>query len=136
MAENAQELHIIDVCNNTELHAIKSCNCYATGDATAMQQDSMKATALAILRRNKERNSHATALKVECNKPCNNQPKVASKVASDSEQRMQRHSSDWQWFCDSHERSLPDGHCQIKHDRLDPMTNCVGWQMKNGRTFH
>jgi hypothetical protein len=50
--------------------------------------------------------------------------------------KAQQQSSDWRWFCDSHERTLPDGRCEVKHDRLDPMTDCVGWQLKSGRVIH
>ena len=81
MVENTQELHNTKVCNSTELHNQKSCNCFATGDATTMQQSTIKSRALAVLRRNKPCNSHATATESLCNKPCNNQPKVASRVA-------------------------------------------------------
>jgi hypothetical protein len=116
MVENAQELHKNRVCNSSELHTTKSCNCFATGDATAMQQEAVKARALAVLRRNRERNSHATAEKSLCNNQCNNQPKVASKVASVTDLKIQQTSSDWRWFCDSHERTLP-GPCPVKHDR-------------------
>ena len=135
MADNAQELHKITVCNNTELHTLKSCNCYATDDATATQHNTVKARAFAVLRRNKERNSNATGTETLCNNQCNKEPKVAPKVASVADLKIQQASSDWRWFCDSHERSLPDGHCTVKHDRLDPMTDCVGWQIKN-RTTH
>jgi hypothetical protein len=135
MASTAQELHKTRVCNNTELHTLKSCNCYATDDATATQHNTVKARALAVLRRNKERNSNATVTEKLCNNQCNKQPKVASKVASVADLKIQQASSDWRWFCDSHERSLPDGHCPVKHDRLDPMTDCFGWQIKD-RTTH
>jgi hypothetical protein len=135
MVDNTQELHKTRVCNNTELHTLKSCNCYATGDATAMQQDNVKASALAVLRRNKERNSNATGAETLCNNQCNNQPKVASKVASVTDQKLQQVSSDWRWFCDSHERSQPGSHCPVKHSR-DPFTNCVGWQIKKGQVIH
>ena len=57
-------------------------------------------------------------------------------VINDAELKAQRRSADWQWFCDSHERTLPGGECQVKHDRYDPFTNCVGWKLKNGRTLH
>jgi hypothetical protein len=132
MVDNTQELHKTRVCNNTELHTLKSCNCYATDDATDMQQDTVKASALAVLRRNKERNSNATGKETLCNNQCNKQPKVASKVASVADLKIQQASSDWRWFCDSHERTLP-GPCPVKHDRLDPMRPCVGWQIKNRR---
>ena len=62
--------------------------------------------------------------------------KVLPYGLSDSDQIKQQHSADWQWFCDSHERSLPDCYCQAKHDRLDPMAHCVGWQLKNGKRLH
>lgn len=48
----------------------------------------------------------------------------------------QQQASEWRWFCDSHERTLPDGECQERHDRYDPFTNCVGWKLKNRRTLH
>jgi hypothetical protein len=57
-------------------------------------------------------------------------------VITPADLKAQRASSDWRWFCDSHERTLPDGRCEVKHDRLDPMTDCVGWQLKNGRVIH
>lgn len=76
------ELQGLRVCNDPELHAQKSCNCYATVDATTLQQERIKARALAVLRRNRECNSNATASKEQCNNPCNNQPEVARKVAS------------------------------------------------------
>lgn len=47
---------------------------------------------------------------------------------------MQQQSSDWRWFCDSHERTLL-GQCPVKHSR-DPFTDCVGWKLKNGQTLH
>jgi hypothetical protein len=50
--------------------------------------------------------------------------------------KAQKASSDWRWFCDSHENDLPDSYCPVKHDRLDPMTDCVGWQIKTGRILH
>jgi hypothetical protein len=57
-------------------------------------------------------------------------------VITPADLKAQRASSDWRWFCDSHERTLPDGRCEVKHDRLDPMTDCVGWQLKTGRSLH
>ena len=60
----------------------------------------------------------------------------AKKEPTKAEKLTRQQSSDWRWFCDSHERTLPDGKCEVKHDRLDPMTACVGWQLKNGRVIH
>jgi hypothetical protein len=57
-------------------------------------------------------------------------------VITPADLKAQRASSDWHWFCSSHERSLPDSYCPVKHDRLDPMTDCVGWQLKTGRSLH
>ena len=48
------------------------------------------------------------------------------------EKQFQQRSSDWRWFCDSHERTLPDSHCPVKHSR-DSLTGCVGWQIKTKR---
>ena len=136
MVENAQELHKNRVCNSSELHTTKSCNCFATGDATAMQPEAVKAKALEVLRRNRERNSHATAEKSLCNNQCNNQPKVASKVASVAEQRMQLMATDFVRFCLSHQNTYPDGRCPVKNNKRDPVTQCIGWQLKNGRVIH
>jgi hypothetical protein len=136
MADNTQGLHKITVCNNTELRTLKSRNCYATDDATAAQKDTVKASAIAVLRRNKGRNSNATGTETMRNNQRNKQPKVAPKVAPVADLKIQQASSDWRWFCDSHERTLPGSHCPIKHERLDPMTDCVGWQLKTGRSLH
>ena len=133
MADKTQKLHKTRVCNNTEVHTLKPCNCYATDDATATQQDTAKTSALAVLRRNRERNSNATGAETLCNKQCNKLPKVASNVAPVADVRMQQISSDWRWFCDSHERILLGEQCLVKHDSLDPMTDCVGWQLKQGK---
>ena len=62
--------------------------------------------------------------------------KVLPSDFSNSDQIKQQHSADWQWFCDSHERSLHDCYCKAKQDRLDPMAHCVGWQLKNGKRLH
>jgi hypothetical protein len=136
MANTAQKLRKTRVRNNTELRTLKSRNCYATDDAAAAQQDSVKASAIAVLRRNKRRNSNATGTETMRNNQRNKQPKVAPKVAPVADLKIQQASSDWRWFCDSHERTLPDGRCEVKHDRLDPMTDCVGWQLKTGRSLH
>jgi hypothetical protein len=58
MANTAQKLRKTRVRNNTELRTLKSRNCYATDDATAAQKDTLKASAIAVLRRNKERNRY------------------------------------------------------------------------------
>jgi hypothetical protein len=128
MANTAQKLRKTRVRNNAELRTLKSRNCYATDDATAAQQDTVKASAIEVLRRNKGRNSNATGTETMRNNQRNKQPKVAP-VA---DLTIQQASSDWRWFCDSHERTLP-GPCPVKHDRLDPMRPCVGWQIKNRR---
>jgi hypothetical protein len=57
-------------------------------------------------------------------------------VVTAADFKIQRQSADWRWFCDSHERTLPDGECEVKHDRLDPMAECIGRQIKNGRSLH
>jgi hypothetical protein len=136
MANTVNELRKTRACNNTELHTLKSCNCYATDDATAMQPEAVKAKALAVLRRNNERNSHATAEKVLCNNQCNNQPKVAQKVASIAEQRMQLMATDFARFCLAHQNTFKSGHCPVKNDKRDPLSSCIGWQMKNGKRLH
>ena len=52
---------------------------------------------------------------------------------SPDEVNIQQQSSDWRWFCDSHERAL-GGYCPLKRDRLrDPFTDCIGWKMKTGK---
>ena len=136
MANTAQELRKTRVCNNTELHTLKSCNCYATDDATAMQPEAVKARALEVLRRNKARNSNATGKEMLCNNQCNKQPKVAQKVASISEQRMQLMATDFARFCLAHQNTFKSGHCPVKNDKRDPLTRCIGWQMKNGKRLH
>ena len=133
MGNNVRELHKNRVCNNPALHTHKKCNCYATGSATGMQQDSIKARALAVLQRNKQRNHHATETKEPCNKPCNKLPKVAQKVASKPELKRQQLSMDFVRFCLAHENTYPDGHCPIKRDKCDPLTDCLGWKMKTGK---
>jgi hypothetical protein len=57
-------------------------------------------------------------------------------VVTAADLKLQQASSEWRHFCDSHERTLPDGECEVKHDRLDPMTDCIGWQIKTGRILH
>jgi hypothetical protein len=130
MADNRQELRKKQVRNSTELRTPEKRNNSATDSATEPQQDSVKARAFAILRRNRERNTIATPQELERNKLRNNQPKVASKVASVAEQRMQQRSSDWVRFCLAHENTYNDGHCPVRHDRVDPFTHCLGWQLK------
>lgn len=136
MANTAQELRKTRVCNNTELHTLKSCNCYATDDATAMQPEAVKARALAVLRRNKARNSNATGKEMLCNNQCNKQPKVAQKVATISEQRMKLMATDFARFCLAHQNTFKSGHCPVKNDKRDTLTRCIGWQMKNGKRLH
>ena len=46
--------------------------------------------------------------------------------------KAQQQSSEWRWFCDSHERAS-GGYCKVKHDRYDPFTDCIGWQLKTGK---
>jgi hypothetical protein len=47
--------------------------------------------------------------------------------------KIQQASSEWRWFCDSHERAL-GGYCPLKRDRpRDPFTDCIGWKMKTGK---
>lgn len=36
-------------------------------------------------------------------------------------------------FCLDHENTYPDGHCPIKRDKCDPLTDCLGWKMKTGK---
>lgn len=130
MVENGQKLHKTRVCNSPELHTSKSCNCFATDDATTMQPHRIKARALAVLQRNRQRNHHATETKEPCNKPCNKSQRVAQKVALKSELNRQQLSMDFVRFCLAHENTYPDGHCSIKRDRCDPITDCLGWKMK------
>jgi hypothetical protein len=132
MAKNSQELRKISVCNNTELHTLKPCNCYATTDATTAQPNQVKARALAVLQRNRERNNNATEAKTLRNNQRNNQPKVAPEVAPVADQRLQQNASDFVRFCMTHENTFANGHCPVKHSR-DPFTNCVGWQLKTGK---
>lgn len=55
---------------------------------------------------------------------------------SPADLKLQQDASDFVCFCMAHENTYPDGQCPVKHDRLDPMTACVGWQLKNGRVIH
>jgi hypothetical protein len=132
MANTAQKLRKTRVRNNTELRTLKSRNCYATDDATAAQKDTVKASAIAVLRRNKERNSNTTGTETMRNNQRNNQPKVASEVAPVADQRLQQNASDFVRFCMTHENTFANGHCPVKHSR-DPFTKCVGWQIKTKR---
>jgi hypothetical protein len=56
----------------------------------------------------------------------------AKKELTEAEKLTQLQSSDWRWFCDSHERSMQDL-CSVKHNSLDPMTDCIGWRLKQGK---
>jgi hypothetical protein len=49
------------------------------------------------------------------------------------ERLMQQNASDFTRFCMAHELTYPDGRCPIKHSRFDPITECLGWQMKTGK---
>ena len=64
-------------------------------------------------------------------------PKLSGlvEVLSPADLEIQQQSSDWRWFCDSHERALPGSDCPVKHAR-DPFTNCIGWQIKQKRTIN
>jgi hypothetical protein len=57
-------------------------------------------------------------------------------MLSPADLKIQQDASEFVRFCMAHENTYPDGHCPVKHDRLDPMTDCVGWQLKNGRVIH
>jgi hypothetical protein len=56
---------------------------------------------------------------------------------SPADLEAQQKSTDWRQFCDNHENDLPDSYCTLKRDKCrDPFTNCVGYQLKNGRVIH
>jgi hypothetical protein len=60
----------------------------------------------------------------------------AKKELSLADQELQRRSSDWRWFCDSHENTLPDSYCKLKRDRpQDQFTDCIGRQMKSSKSL-
>lgn len=46
---------------------------------------------------------------------------------------MMKQASDIVRFCLAHENTYPDGHCPVKNSKQDPFTNCVGWQLKQGK---
>lgn len=52
---------------------------------------------------------------------------------TEAEQLMQKNAADFSRFCLAHEATMQDGHCKVKHNRFDPMTDCLGWQMKTRR---
>ena len=133
MADIIQELRKNRVRNNQELRTPETRNSNATGNATATQQNTVKDSALAVLQRNKERNSNATGKKEVRNNSRNNHSKVAHKVAHDADQRMHVMATDFARFCLSHQNTFSDGHCPVKNDKRDPITNCIGWQVKNGK---
>jgi hypothetical protein len=57
-------------------------------------------------------------------------------MLSPADLEAQQKSTDWRQFCDNHENNLPDSYCTLKRDKSrDPFTNCVGYQLKNGRTL-
>lgn len=57
-------------------------------------------------------------------------------LLSPADLKLQQDASEFVRLCMHHENTYPDGHCPVKHDRLDPMTDCVCWQLKNGKTKH
>jgi hypothetical protein len=57
-------------------------------------------------------------------------------MLSPADLKIQQDASDFVRLCMHHENTYPDGHCQVKHDRLDPMTKCKVWQLKSGRVIH
>jgi hypothetical protein len=65
-------------------------------------------------------------------------PKLSGlvEVLSPADLKIQQDASDFVRLCMHHENTYPDGHCPVKHDRLDPMTACKIWQLKNGRVIH
>jgi hypothetical protein len=55
-------------------------------------------------------------------------------VLTHYEAALMERSSDWQQFCDNHERTLPGGMCLLKRQRCaDPFNTCEGWQLKKKR---
>ena len=56
----------------------------------------------------------------------------AKEKLTEAEKLLQLSSSEWRWFCDSHGRSMQDL-CPVKHNSLDPMTDCIGWRLKQGK---
>jgi hypothetical protein len=64
-------------------------------------------------------------------------PKLSGlvEVLSPADLKIQQDASEFVRLCMHHENTYPEGHCPVKHDRLDPMADCVGWKIKN-RTTH
>lgn len=56
-------------------------------------------------------------------------------VINDADLKIQQDASDFVRLCMAHENTYPSGHCPVKHDRLDPFTHCLMWQIKNRRTI-
>ena len=87
---------------------------------------SIKALAKAVLERNQKGNQWETesfpGRKPEGNKRPQSFPSKA-----------QKNASDFVRFCMAHENTYDDGHCPVRHDRVDPMTHCLGWRLKTKR---